>query len=97
MATNVDKTLVPSDIEVEANTDVEVSLPGDDFDMEIVEEVEQDGSVVVDFDPEATLAEREDGHGENIADLLDDELLNSIGSELVAAYQDDRRTRDPWE
>ena len=97
MATNVDKKLIPSDIEVEGNTDIEVSLPGDDFDMEIVEEVETDGSVIVDFDPEATASEGEDGHGENIADLLDDEVLNSIGSELVGAYTDDRRTRAPWE
>ena len=97
MATNVDKTLVPSDIEVEANTDVEVALPGDDFDMEIVEEVEQDGSILVDFDPEATMYESEEGHGENIADLLEDEVLNAIGSELVGAYTDDRRTRAPWE
>ena len=97
MATNVDKTLIPSDIEVEASADVEVSLPGDDFDMEIVEEVEQDGSVIVDFDPQATLAEGEDDHGQNLAELLDDEILNSIGSELVSAYQDDHRTRDPWE
>tara|TARA_R110000765_G_scaffold93980_2_gene177193 strand:+ start:289 stop:2967 length:2679 start_codon:yes stop_codon:yes gene_type:complete len=97
MATNVDKKLIPSELDVEGNTDIEVALPGDDFDMEIVEEVEADGSVIVDFDPEATLAETEDGHGENIADLLDDEVLNTIGSELVSDYKDDRNTRAPWE
>ena len=70
MATNVDKTLIPSDIEVEASTDIEVSLPGDDFDMEIVEEVEQDGSVIVDFDPQATLAEGEDDHGAKFSGII---------------------------
>jgi hypothetical protein len=97
MATNVDKQLVPSELDVEGNTDVEVSLPGDDFDMEIVEEVEQDGSVIVDFDPEDGSYEGEDDHGSNLAEQLDDEVLNSIGSELVSIYQDDRRTRAPWE
>ena len=97
MATNVDKQLVPSELDVEGNTDVEVSLPGDDFDMEIVEEVEQDGSVIVDFDPEDGSYEGPDNHGSNLAEQLDDEVLNSIGSELVSIYQDDRRTRAPWE
>ena len=55
MAINVDKALVPSDILVEDGPEVDIDpLTGDadDPDYELMgEEQNEDGSVVIDFDP----------------------------------------------
>ena len=97
---------VPSQLdEEELKAEVDVEIPEamdvedltDDMDIEVIPE--EDGSVVVDFDPEATLAEREDGHGENIADLLDDEGERSgynVGYGTRDMYNTTKLYRKTW-
>ena len=98
MAINVDKQLTPIDLEVEGGTAFAVELPDEGLDVEVVDEVEQeDGGVVVDFDPATATMDSETDYGQNLAELLGDEALQTLATELVQAYKDDRDTRKPWE
>ena len=100
MATNVDKMMTPiEDFEVEANDDVEVTLPEDeelDFEM-MGEEEDEDGNVTIDFDPTADQDEEGAEHDANLAEVLGDAELQALSSDLVQEYKDDRETRAPWE
>ena len=101
MAINVDKALVPSDILVEDGPEVDIDpLTGDadDPDYELMgEEQNEDGSVVIDFDPNGEDEDRSEDHNVNLAELLEDEALSALSAELVQAFKDDKDTRAPWE
>ena len=60
--------------------------------------------------PEAVMVETEDGGvefdftesesqvmSENLADMMDEDDLNDLASDLVGAYEDDRTSRQEWE
>ena len=97
MAINVDKKLTPFDIEVEDGPELELDLTGDDVEYEVVgEEMQEDGGVVVDFAPGEGEDENVD-HDRNLAEVMDDQDLVTLATELVQAYKDDRETRKPWE
>ena len=59
-------------------------------------ELEEDGGVVVDFDPRV---EREDSGDfyENLAELLSDQEMSKISSELVDEYETNKNGRKDWE
>lgn len=94
----VDKTLTPFDIEIEP--EVEDELPED---MAVVAEdatvtPTEDGGMVVEFEQELTDPETaaEIDHDANLAELLDEQDLQSMASELVAFFLSDRQTRSEW-
>ena len=101
MAINIDKALVPSDILVEDGPEVDIDPLTDDADnpdYELMgEEQNEDGSVVIDFDPNGEKEDRGEEHNENLAELLEDDDLTALSTELVQAFSDDRETRAPWE
>jgi len=59
-------------------------------------ELEDDGGVVVDFDPRAAGPETEDFY-DNLADLLDDRASSRISSELLEQYEANKSGRKEWE
>lgn len=54
-----------------------------------------DGGIEFSEEPQAEMSEQ--GFDENIAEILDDSDLMKIGADLVAKYESDKRSRDPWE
>ena len=59
---------------------------------------EQDGGATVDFDPSSGLKiPGTDSHFDNLADLLPDDVLDPLGSELRYQFQDNRNSRKEWE
>ena len=54
--------------------------------VEMVEE--EDGSVTVDFDPSAASPEGGDEHYANLAEFLEDHVLDELGSDLTQKYMD---------
>jgi len=56
----------------------------------------EDGSVDINFDPNALQQNVADPNA-NLADLLDDNYLNKLGSELYQNYQDYLSSRKDWE
>ena len=55
-----------------------------------------DGGVLIDFDPDGGMM-GSDEHNENLADLIEDEDLSQIASELIGAFEADRDSRSDWE
>jgi len=65
------------------------------------EEVEitenEDGSVDINYDPNAIAPEGGDEHYANLAEFLPDQELGQLGSDLFAKYQDYKMSRQDWE
>jgi len=55
-----------------------------------------DGGVIIDFDPNGDMGGSSD-HNENLADLIEDNDLSKIASDLVGAFEADRDSRSDWE
>jgi hypothetical protein len=56
---------------------------------------DDEGGVVIDFDPMSD--EDNIPFDANLAEHMDDGDLNSLAADLVAAYEEDRASRDEWE
>ena len=78
--------------ELEQQVEEEASAPGP---VETVEN--EDGSVDINFDPNAASPEGGDDHYANLADFLPDEVLASLSSELNSKYMDYSMSRKDWE
>jgi hypothetical protein len=57
----------------------------------------EDGSVDIDFDPSAMVAEESKNHYANLANFLEENILGRMGSELYQNYQDYKNSRKDWE
>ena len=55
-----------------------------------------DGGVLIDFDPNGGMGGGDD-HNENLADLMEEQDLRGIASDLVGAFEADRDSRSDWE
>ena len=89
-----------------------VNVPGEEeIQEQIVEAVEEqqdapgpvetiqneDGSVDINFDPNAASPEGGDEHYANLAEFLPDEVLGSMSSDLNQKYMDYTMSRKDWE
>jgi hypothetical protein len=105
MADKIDKALpneprksinVPGEEEiqeqvVEAQEEIEEGPDG----VEVTEQ--EDGSVDIDFDPNAASPEGGDEHYANLAEFLPDQVLSEIGADLSGKYMDYNMGRKEWE
>jgi len=105
MADKIDKSLtqgprgsvnIPGEEEiteaVETSIEAEQQAPGP---VEVTEQ--DDGSVEVDFDPNAASPEGGDEHYANLAEFLPEEVLDELGSDLTGKYQEYNASRKDWE
>ena len=56
----------------------------------------EDGSIDINFDPRSPQLETSD-HFANLAEVLDENVLNPIGAELIDDYIDYKSSREDWE
>lgn len=56
-----------------------------------------DGGVVITFGAEPLPDVGDIGHGENLAEYMTDSELQAIASELIEAFETDKRSRSEWE
>ena len=92
---------VPSQLDVEdIAAEVEIEMP-DSLDMgpipediEIIEE--EDGSVVVDFEPQDQRGTTED-FSANLAEEMPDGLLGRLANELIGEFDENKSGRQEWE
>ena len=94
--------------EIEKGLPNEPELKVEDVPVEtVVEEIKEepkeievtetaDGGAEVSFDPNA-VDPISDSHLQNLAELLDDSILDPLGSQLVTDYKDYRASRKDWE
>ena len=91
------------------NTKTEIEIPGEEVIVEQQEKlveteegketditIEEDGSATVNFDPKAVTPEGGQDHFENLAEFLDDNVLDPLASELMDKYKDYKQSRQEW-
>ena len=91
------------------NTMTEIEIPGEDVIVEeqqaIVErqqagepeiEMSEDGSATVNFDPSQVNPEGGKDHFENLAEFLEDSVLDPLSSELMEKYENYKQSRQEW-
>ena len=100
---DIDKTLneVRTSVElpgpeeqVEVTEEIQESLP-DEGDTEITETA--DGGVEINFEPGAFNQAQSENHFDNLAELLPEDVLGPLGSELNANYMEYKESRKEWE
>jgi hypothetical protein len=97
----IDKSLPNKKVElpgaeekIEEQIEIQEQLP-DAGDTEITEL--EDGGVEINFEPGAFSQEQGESHFDNLAELLPEETLNPLGSELSQNYQEYKSSRKEWE
>jgi hypothetical protein len=98
---DIDKSLpnVKTSITVDPEEEIEIAEQKEVEASEEPVEVnpQEDGSVEINFDPSKVNIEGQQGHFDNLAELLPDDILDPIGSELVENYMDYKSSRKDWE
>ena len=80
--------------QVEVQEEINESLPNPG-DAEITPT--EDGGVEIDFEPGAFNQAQSENHFDNLAELLPEEILGPLGSELNQNYMDYKESRKEWE
>ena len=89
----------------------EVDLPGIEEQVEIKDEILEnapnpsdveiteleDGGVELNFEPGAYNTAQGEGHFDNLAELLPDDVLDPLGNQLYANFIDYKNSRKDWE
>ena len=86
-----------------------VTIPPEEETIEVTEEKiqeqmdpgvdvieEEDGSVTVDFEPGKVAPQDSGEHFGNLAELLPDDVLGPLASDLVELYKEDNESRSEW-
>ena len=89
---NIMTQLTPEQETEQVIADTEILNPSGE--TEVLEN--EDGSVDINFDPNA-LQNIQADHSSNLAEFLPDDVLGSLGSELFENYQDYKNSRKEWE
>ena len=95
----IDKSLPnqPEDIKLEDINEVETVSEEETPSTDEVEVITtEDGGAEVSFDPSA-IEPQSTSHFQNLAEVLDDETLDPLGSKLTSDYMDYRSSRKDWE
>ena len=97
---DIEKALpnINNKVEVE-RPELEVDLidQGTDSDMPFDVTPLDDGGVELDFEPGMKKIPGTENHFDNLAELLPDDILNPIGSDMHSNYQDYKSSRKDWE
>ena len=89
------------------NTRTELKVPAPEQEVEIQEQQpekgpveitpDEDGGATINFDPEAVNQAGGESHFDNLAELLPENVLGKLGSELVGNYEQYKSSRKAWE
>ena len=86
---------IPIDGTVEAGEEQGLEVTIENPDSVSVET--EDGGMIIDFDPQAEKQSAYAGFYENLAEYIDEDILQSIGSDLCSAFDADKDSRKEWE
>ena len=93
------------------NTMTEVEIPGEEEIVEAREEaveelstegkteieIDEEGGATINFDPKEVTPEGGEDHDANLADFLENDVLDPLASELMDQYNTYKETRGDWE
>ena len=90
----IEKQMEPSDLDIEGTdaADVEVEIVNPDA----VAINTDDGGVIIDFEGDLTESITGPDHDANLAEFIDEAVLQSMASELVGEFSSDRESRKDW-
>lgn len=93
----VERAATPFNIEDDIGEDPE-ELEITVVDPEAVAIADEDGGIVIDFEGDLTeeLLGEDMEHDANLADMIDEDVLQSMASELVQDFESDRMARKDW-
>jgi len=92
---NVEQTItIPPEEEIIAHKETGITQVGED---DVRVEQQEDGCVEINFNPNAVNQPGGEGHFDNLADLLPDDVLGRLGSELNENYSQYKNSRKDWE
>ena len=89
------KLEIPSEEEMTEEVSVQEEQAQQKGPVEVVPE--EDGGATIDFEPGAINIPGTENHFDNLADILPEENLEPIGSEMVQNYMDYKSSRKDWE
>jgi hypothetical protein len=89
----IDEDEMALEIELAAPGTFEPRLVSDGISME----EEEDGGVVIDFDPMSSFGEDDGDFYRNLAEDLDDRDLGALASELLGEFESNKAARSDWE
>ena len=91
---NVEQTInIPNEEDINIELEEQQKDPQEPVDVQ----ENEDGSVDVNFDPSQVNPGQDEGHFANLAELLPENVLAPIGSELFSNYEDYKSSRSDWE
>jgi len=79
----------PNDIDMGQALEIVIEDP------ESVSIMDEDGGMLIDFNPEMTAPDME--HGGNLAEVMDERDLDELSSDLIGQFESDRLSRSDWE
>tara|TARA_R100001594_G_scaffold44003_2_gene76244 strand:+ start:1180 stop:3693 length:2514 start_codon:yes stop_codon:yes gene_type:complete len=92
---NVEQKIeIPPEDEIIAQQETGVTQVNED---DVRVEEQEDGGVEINFNPNAVNQPGGEGHFDNLADLLPDDVLGRLGSELNENYSQYKNSRKDWE
>ena len=99
----IDKSLPNVEQEIKLPSEEEIAVASEENikeqvgpdDVQVTQE--EDGSATITFDPEAINQPGTNDHFDNLADLLPEEVLGRLGSELYENYMQYKASRKDWE
>ena len=102
MATDIDKALPNTKTEIEVPGETEIIQEKEKIieqskDGETEIELQEDGGATINFDPSAVNPEGGQDHFENLAEFLEDSVLDPLAAELMEKYKDYKQSRQDWE
>jgi hypothetical protein len=62
----------------------------------VLETDDDEGGTLIDFDPQVETADYESDHYENLADDIDEQILDTMATDLIRGIEDDQRSRQEW-
>ena len=90
----VEKQMDPSDLEIEGTNAEEIEV--EIVNPEAVSIDTGDGGVIIDFEGGMSEELLGDDHDSNLAESIEDAVLQSMASELVGDFDSDRESRRDW-
>jgi hypothetical protein len=90
----IEKQMTPFELE---DDDQEEAVQVEIVNPEAVSMETEDGGIIIDFEGDISedLLESE-GHDQNLAEVIDEDVLQSMASDLVADFQSDQESRSDW-
>ena len=90
----IEKQMTPFEVE---DDDQEEAVQVEIVNPEAVSVETEDGGIIIDFEGEVTEELLgSDSHDQNLAEVIDDDVLQSMASELIADFKADQESRSDW-